>query len=132
MFESTHLSIAIDCPPSEVYRYARNALNLPEWATGLARSSVEKDGEAWIVEAPFGKARVAFAPDNRFGVLDHEVRVGAAPAALNPMRVVPNGEGSEVLFSVFRRPDASDEEYAGDTAAVQRDLIALKSILEKL
>jgi len=46
------------------------------------------------------------------------------------MRVFANGEGSEVLFTVYQRPGMSDEAFAEDTKAVRKDLDALKSLLE--
>jgi hypothetical protein len=47
------------------------------------------------------------------------------------MRVFPNGEGSEVLITVFRQAGVSDEKFAEDTQWVRRDLEALKTLLEK-
>jgi hypothetical protein len=47
------------------------------------------------------------------------------------MRVFANGEGAEVLLTVFRRPGQSDEKFGEDTQWVRRDLEALKEILEK-
>jgi hypothetical protein len=47
------------------------------------------------------------------------------------MRVLSNGSGSEVLFTLFRLPDMSDEKYAEDMRLVDRDLRALKDLLEK-
>ena len=49
----------------------------------------------------------------------------------NPMRVVPNGEGSEFIFTLFRRPDMSDEQFAEDGRAVETDLRTLKELLER-
>jgi hypothetical protein len=43
---------------------------------------------------------------------------------------VPNGSGSEVLFTVFRQPGMSDENFAKDTAMVEQDLQTLKLVLE--
>jgi hypothetical protein len=48
-----------------------------------------------------------------------------------PMRVFPNGEGTEVLITMFRQPGVSDEKFAEDTQWVRRDLEALKELLEK-
>jgi hypothetical protein len=47
------------------------------------------------------------------------------------MRVLANGSGSEVLFTLFRLPDMSDEQYAEDMQLVEHDLRALKDLLEK-
>lgn len=46
------------------------------------------------------------------------------------MRVVANGSGSEVIFTLFRQPGMSDEQVTEDAAWVERDLGTLKNILE--
>jgi hypothetical protein len=47
-----------------------------------------------------------------------------------PMRVFANGDGAEVLLTVFRQPGTSEEKFAEDTQWVRRDLEALKEVLE--
>lgn len=126
-----HLSIYIDRAPSDVYDFASEPRNLPQWAAGLARSEVASAGNAWIVEAPFGTVRFTFAPRNEFGVMDHDVELESGVTFHNPMRVVRNGEGSEFIFTLFRRPGMSDEQFAEDRRAVQEDLMTLKALLER-
>jgi hypothetical protein len=46
------------------------------------------------------------------------------------MRVIPNGGGSELIFTLFRLPDISEEQLAADADWVMRDLMALKTLLE--
>ena len=48
----------------------------------------------------------------------------------NPMRVVPNGDGSEVMFNLRRLGDMSDEDFSRDAGLVQADLERLKRVLE--
>jgi hypothetical protein len=47
------------------------------------------------------------------------------------MRVVPNGDGSEFIFTLFRQPEMSEEKFAEDRAAVEEDLRTLKELLER-
>jgi hypothetical protein len=47
-----------------------------------------------------------------------------------PMRVVQNGSGSELIFTLFRLPDMSDAQFDADAEWVMRDLISLKNLLE--
>jgi hypothetical protein len=47
------------------------------------------------------------------------------------MRVVPNGEGSEFIFTLIRQPGVSDGQFAKDQAAVEKDLKTLKGLLER-
>jgi len=46
------------------------------------------------------------------------------------MRVVPNGSGSEVIFTLFQLAGMSDEKCAEDIRWVEQDLKTLKRILE--
>jgi hypothetical protein len=126
-----HVSVAIDRPPAEVYRFAADPENLPRWAKGLADAPVQVDGDVVIASSPMGKVTVRFAPSNELGVLDHDVTLPSGITVHNPMRVVPNGDGSEVVFSVFRRPDVTDAQFEADTSAVARDLHALQALLER-
>jgi len=47
------------------------------------------------------------------------------------MRVFPNNDGSELVFTLYRRPDVSDKEFAEDAKSVERGLANLKTLLEK-
>lgn len=125
-----HVSVSIDRPTEEVYAFASNVENLPKWATGLGGSIKSVDGE-WVADSPMGKIRIRFAERNKFGVLDHEVILESGEKIHNPMRVVARGRGSEVIFTLFRRPDMSDEKFSEDAQWVEKDLKILKGLLEK-
>ena len=45
-------------------------------------------------------------------------------------RVLPNGADSEVVFTLFRLPEMTDEKFAEDFGLVERDLRVLKQLLE--
>jgi len=47
------------------------------------------------------------------------------------MRVMPNGQGSEVMLVLFRQPEMDDTEFARDAGLMQNDLLALKALLER-
>jgi hypothetical protein len=127
--ETRHLSVAIDRPAAEVYRYVRDYRNLPAWAAGLA-SGVRLAAGRWLADSPMGQVEVRFVPVNELGVLDHDVVLPSGEAMANPLRVLADGATSEVVFTVRRRPGMSDEEFDADTAAVRADLETLRSLLE--
>jgi hypothetical protein len=64
-------------------------------------------------------------------VLDHDVTLPSGEVVYNPMRVIPDGHGCEVVFTLRRRPGMSDEEFSADAGAVAADLARLKRILEE-
>lgn len=130
MHEVKHISIYIDCPTDLVYNFASNPENLPKWAVGLASAELKKIGKSWIAEAPFGKVKITFADNNIFGIMDHDVELASGLVVHNPMRVVPNGEGSEFIFTLLRQPNMTDEQFKADNQAIQHDLKTLKRLLE--
>jgi hypothetical protein len=130
LMPSRTVSVSIARPSNEVHAFIVAPENLPRWAAGLAQS-VSRSGDGWVVKTPDGPMGISFAPPNAFGVADHRVTVRPGLEVLNPMRVLPNGEGSEVLFTVFQLPGVPDEAFMADVAAVERDLNTLKRVLEE-
>lgn len=127
---SRHIGKSIDRSASDVYDYVCEPANLPEWAPGLARSVQQIDGR-WIADSPMGRVVVAFVGCNDHGVLDHEVTLPSGETIYNPMRVIADGSGCEIVFTLRRQASMSDEELARDAEAVYADLGALKRVLEQ-
>jgi hypothetical protein len=128
-YESRTLSVIINCPPNKVYEFASDPQNLPRWAAGLCTSIRNFNGE-WIAETSQGSMKVRLTEKNAFGVLDQYVTPAPGVEVYVPMRVLSNGTGCEVIFTLFRAPDMSDEKYAEDAKLVERDLRTLKSLME--
>ena len=128
--ESVHVSTTIDCPAGDVYDYASNPENLSRWAAGLAHQDVQLVDRQWVVESPMGRVIVAFAPPNDFGIVDHDVTLPDGETVRNPMRVIPNGDGCDVIFTVRRRSGMSEADLAADVEAVTADLATLRSLME--
>jgi hypothetical protein len=127
--KSKTFSVSIGCPPDRVYAFASNPENLPKWIAFIR--SARKVGREWVIETTEGAMGIRFAPANTFGVLDHTVTPKPGVEILNPMRVISNGQGSEVIFTLFQLPEMSDQKFLEDAALVDRDLRTLKSVLEK-
>jgi hypothetical protein len=123
------LHVTIERSVGDVYRFVANPENMPKWASGLSKGMRLIDGK-WFADTPEGKLEVRFTPFNDFGVLDHEVVLASGVSVFIPMRVVANGNGCELTFTLFRQPGMSDEKFNEDTAWVTRDLEALKTLLE--
>jgi hypothetical protein len=129
MSESMHLSTYVDRPADEVYAYAADPSHLPEWAAGLSGSIEQRDGR-WVAASPMGEVEVRFVPSNAYGVLDHDVVLPDGTTVTNPMRVLADGAGAEVVFTLRRREGVGDAELDADAAAVRADLARLKELLE--
>ena len=125
-----HITVSIARPCEDVYEVLAEPANFERWASGLGNGLRSIGGKLWRAEGPDGGVTVRFSDRNAYGVLDHEVETPTGERILNPMRVVPNGSGSEVVFTVFQRPGVSDETFEADANWVSRDLQALKQLLE--
>lgn len=125
-----HIDERIDRPVDEVYAYTSDPANLPMWASGLG-TSVEVVNGQWVAESPMGRVVVAFAPRNDYGVLDHDVTLPSGATVRNPMRVIADGAGCDVVFTLRRGPGTSDRDFARDAARVAVDLAMLKRVLEE-
>lgn len=129
LLPSRHIAEVIRRPADDVYAFASDPANLPSWAAGLSTGIESVDGR-WVADSPMGRAVVTMAPSNKFGILDHTVELPDGRTFLNPLRVLPLGTDSEIVFTLRSQPGASIEDAEADAAAVTVDLLTLKRLLE--
>ncbi len=130
-FKSRHVDISISRSADKVYDFVSNPQNLPLWAGGLSGSIKNVNGD-WVAESPMGIVKIKFADKNRFGILDHDVTLPSGETFYNPMRVISNGDGSELVFTLYQRPGMSDRDFEKDEEQIKTDLKRLKTIIEKI
>ncbi|OXM85696.1 hypothetical protein [Paenibacillus rigui] len=130
VYPSRTWSISIQCPPERVYAYVYDLRHFPAWAVSFGLSSIEASEGKGVIETPEGPLTMQFVPKNTLGVLDHDVTLPSGEINRIPMRVIANGTGSEVLFTLFRLPGVSEEAFQRDQVMVERDLLSLKGIME--
>ena len=131
--ESQTISVRIDRPFHEVYDFLAAPENWNRWATGLGKSIRPSPGSSgvWIADTQEGQIKVRFTPRNTYGVVDHYVTRPSGAEIYVPMRLIANGSGCELLFTLFREPSMSDQQFVADVGWVKRDLNGLKDLLEK-
>lgn len=129
--ESMHIAQTIGAKEKEVYDYASDPQNLPHWASGLSQTEIREENGKWTADSPMGKVEIKFCEKNSFGVLDHYVTIPSGETFYNPLRVMANQDGSEVVFTLYRWPGMSDEDFKKDAETIRKDLNALKEIVEK-
>lgn len=127
--EAHTLTVAVARSCAEAYRLLVRPETWPDWASGLGRS-IERVGEGWVAQTEGGPVGVRFTPSNDFGVLDHTVTLASGTEVTVPMRVVAHDAGCVVMLTLFRQPGMTDDIFARDRAWVERDLQALKALLE--
>ena len=136
--ETRLLSITVQRPVAEVRAYLADPLNFAEWASGLAgglepiseEDLQESDPTLWSAQSAQGEVTVRFSGTNDFGVADHWVFLPDGTTVYVPLRAVANGDGTEVLLTLYRQPSMDDAKFRGDGEWVRRDLDKLKAVLD--
>ena len=126
---SLTLNIFINRLPESVYSYVSRPQNLPQWAPAFCKGIRQVDHD-WIVDTVQGPVRVRIAAPNTHGILDHYIYMPGGVEIYVPMRVVPFAGGSEIIFTLLRRPEMTDEQFAEDQRLVASDLATLKKVME--
>lgn len=129
-FQTTNISISIDNSKEKVYEFASNPENFPKWLA-FVKSVSKKSNTFWNAESDLGNIEIELTPENEFGIIDHKVKLPDGTQVYNPLRVIDNGKGSEIIFTLYKMPDKTDEEFNADANLVKADLKVLKDILEK-
>jgi len=122
-------TVTIKVPRSEVLRFVADGANLPRWAIGFAKA-VAREGDAWLVTTAHGKVPTRIAVDEAGGTVDFHMDMGPAGNAAAFTRIVPNGHGSEFVFTQFQGEGVPDDVFDQLVAAVGHELTALKALLE--
>jgi hypothetical protein len=128
--ESRTITVRIDRPFDQVYGFLVDPANWNQWAFGLGKN-LRQSSSGWVADSGGGTANVMFTPRNSFGVIDHTVTRPNGDRVYVPMRLIVNGAGCELLFTLFRERNMSDTQFASDADFVQRDLDGLKGLMEK-
>jgi uncharacterized protein YndB with AHSA1/START domain len=121
-------TISIASPPEVVLDLVGDARRLPSWAPNFARS-VRPDGAHWIVEDGAREARISVRIDRAHGTVD-------LLSAENPRRgafarVLPNGGGSEFLFTLFFAPGTEEAAVTRQMEVVEEELESVRALCER-
>jgi uncharacterized protein YndB with AHSA1/START domain len=121
-------TITIDAPPPEVFALVADAHNLPRWAPAFARA-VRPAGNDWIIvtsEDREGRLTVRASPEH--GTVDLLATDDPRRGAFS--RVLPNGHGSEYVFTLFFPFDTDDAAITRQMNIVKDELAAVRALCE--
>jgi uncharacterized protein YndB with AHSA1/START domain len=123
-------SVRIDVEPEHVYGYVSDAQNLPQWATGFAKSVRAQGAGTWNVETPQGEVELQVTADPHHGVIDFWIEPAPGIRVLAASRVVGYGGITEFMFTQFQPPGMPDALFQSQVDAARTELDGLKARLE--
>jgi len=83
----------------------------------------------WSFNGPHGLSRLKFHENKTFGILDHQY-VDEESAWNVPMRVVSNGDFSEVMITLNKPDEITDEQFDQRIHELSEMVHTMKNILE--
>ena len=83
----------------------------------------------WIFTGPHGKSRLKFNENKSLGILDHQY-IDESSSWNVPMRVVTSGDFSEILMTLNKPDELTDEQFDQRVSEVGEMIIAMKNIIE--
>jgi hypothetical protein len=122
-------SITIDAPTVDVAGFLGNGENLPRWAIGFAKE-VRADGERWTVTTGEGEMTTTIVLNDAAGTVDYRMEPAPGVEATAFVRVLPNGSGTEVVFTQFQQEGVPDDVFEQLIEAVRHELVTLKALME--
>ncbi|SMG53498.1 polyketide cyclase [Paraburkholderia susongensis] len=129
--DSMTLSVTVNRNWRQLYDEFWRPEEFPRWASGLSDASLTNVDGKWRAKGPEGPIEIIFSGHNAYGIMDHRVRLNDDRTVYIPLRVIENGDGAEVLLTLFRQPGMSDVRFAGDADWVRRDLERLRELAEQ-
>jgi Polyketide cyclase / dehydrase and lipid transport len=118
-------SVNIAAAPAAVLDVVADLDQLPRWAVGFARA-VERGPDGVVVTTASGERMpVAVRVDPAAGVVDFDV--AGVPAYT---RAVAAGDQTVYTFTMLQPPEMPDAAFDAQIAALDHELVVLKSIVE--
>lgn len=121
-------SISIAVAPVGVHTYLADALNVPAWAPAFAQR-IRPQGTHWVVTSGDGEFPVAVLTEPRSRTVD--IVAGNDHTRGLFTRVLPNADGSELLFTLFFPADASERAIQAQIATLDAELASVRDACEQ-
>lgn len=130
MARSAIRHVDIRATPERVYAFLSSPMNWPEFAVVNLRS-VSPGRDGWFqAMTRFGRGEIRVDGVREFGILDHVWRDPQASWKVYA-RVVPNGDGATVMFTLFQPPVMSHAQFDQATEELGVEMAKLKEVLER-
>ena len=91
-------------------------------------ATISNDGW-WSFSTPRGEAKLKFKENKSLGILDH-VFVDTEAAWNNSMRVVSSGDESEIIITLIKPRELTDEQFNERMVEIELALENMKKIIE--
>lgn len=122
-------SVDIAAAPDRIFTFLSDPMNWPRYAV-VNLKSVSPGRDGWFnAVTKFGEGQIKVDGVKQFGILDHVWRDPQAAWKVYS-RVVPNGEGSTVMMTLFQPPVMTDPQFDQAMKEMDIEMAKLKELME--
>src|SRR5450432_1665686 len=104
---SKTIAQSLDHAPQALFDWLANPDNLPQWHGTLCRSVARKNG-GWTATSPRGTVVLRILRNDHARLLDLIQQIPTGGECATSIRVLPNGESSEIVCTLIQAPGQSD------------------------
>jgi Polyketide cyclase / dehydrase and lipid transport len=126
--QSLTRSTTVAAAPSAVLDLVGDPRTLPRWAPAFARGVRPDEGDRWVVDSGAGEFVIrVLRRSDAAGTVDF-----VAPDEDRGLftRVVPNGDGSELVLTLIISPQITPEALERQTAVLEAEVRAIRDLCE--
>lgn len=124
-------AVTVHASAEQLFDFLANPENLPKWAVGFCHAIRRDDADdgCWVIRTAQGEVGIRYVTDRRLGVIDFHISPAPGVEAAAFSRVLPNGTGSEYVFTQVQSPGMPDEVFDGQVAALGEELRILQALV---
>ncbi|MBI2008909.1 SRPBCC family protein [Candidatus Saccharibacteria bacterium] len=129
LFRFDTVSVSINAKPERVWEFVADLNNWKQFSD--FGKNLEKINEnEWVTHTSQGDIKVIPKFDKGHLLLDQICIIPSGEEQFIPYRVVPNGEGSELIMTNQQTATVSNKDYAEQLKWVKDELNNIKKIME--
>jgi len=124
-------SVTLEAPFAVAFAYLSNPEHLPEWASVYC-DHIVRDGSGWAAQTVIGQVGVRYDCNSANGTVDIVSIMAPGVESIAYTRLIPNGTGSEFIFTFVRSNEMSDEVFDSQRWGLREELRNLRAIARQL
>src|SRR5262245_61195873 len=104
------LTASLPASADSTYKHISDPDNLPYWHSSFCKA-LKRDSGSLFVESPRGNVLVHFIRGDHSLVLDIVVLMAEGVRLTHAIRLLPNGDGSEIVWTLIKPDGLSESLY---------------------
>lgn len=129
LFKFDTVSVSVASKPEKVWEFVSDLGNWKQFSD-FGKDIERISDTEWIFHTSQGDVRVLPKFDEEKLLLDHVCIIASGEEQFIPYRVVPNGDGCEIMMTNQQTATVSNQDYSQQLKWMKEELQTIKKIME--